>query len=476
MIEEKKNKNPKNKFLNHQQAYELEQLEKKIYKPETEDEVKNSGLIGDRYSVEEDGTNELMKNLAFCKNQLCQEILESFGEEMSDPESVLDDIVDTNPDYSITYDNPSYVDEEYNYVMNKLGQVPDRLSINKNKSIGDLVVEWYKNGQMPDKNPGQTVEESFSDFNFDFSSIKGKGWDVQRACEWLQSNAYPRYTKGVCGHCAKYVRMAIEAGGISTAGRPVNAKDYVYFLPKIGFKHYKTIKYDAAVARLMQNDVLPGDIAVYQKPSDPGSPGHICMFTGKQWASDFKQNSIWAYGGQCGLVYVFRYAGITVNGGTPQLGQGGMGLLASNITVSPGGKLAGAAGRNNNPGNITCASARDYYGQVGKDGRWPTFKNIVYGIRCWFSYIERKRPSHNSIRKLWYMYAPPNENNTQAYVAGLARATGMSADAPLPPVYANKKLYWTLARACFKFECGYSPPDNVMEIAWNMFMENPRLK
>lgn len=468
--------NASNKFLNHKQSHELEELEKKIYKPETEDEVKNSGLIGDRYSVVQDDTNEVIKNLTFCRNQLYQEILESFGEELSDPESVLDDIVDNNPDYSLQYDNEGYVEEEYNYILNKLGQVPDRLLISKNKAIGDLIVEWYKNNQILDTNPDGTVADSFTDYNFDFKAIKGKGWNVEAACSWIQNNSYPCYIKGKCGHCAKWVRTAIEVGGISTAGRPMNAKDYVNFLPRIGFRHYKTIKYNGALARLMQNDILPGDIAVYIKPSNPSSPGHICMFTGKQWCSDFKQNSMWVYGGQCGLAYIFRFAGITVNGGIPKLGQGGVGLLAANINIKPGGKMAGAAGRNNNPGNITCATAHDYYGQIGKNGRWPTFKHVVYGIRCWFSYIERKRPSHNSIRKLWYMYAPPNENNTAAYVAGLAKATRMSADAPLPPVYSNKALYWTLARACFKFECGYSPPDNIMQTAWDMYLENPKVK
>ena len=35
------------------------------------------------------------------------------------------------------------------------------------------------------------------------------------------------------------------------------------------------------------------------------------MYTGKQWISDFRQPRAWVYGGQCGLLYIFRYTAIT---------------------------------------------------------------------------------------------------------------------------------------------------------------------
>jgi hypothetical protein len=150
---------------------------------------------------------------------------------------------------------------------------------------------------------------------------------------------------------------------------------------------------------------------------------------------------------------------------------------APNLNLSPGGNMAGAAGRNNNPGNITCTRDHQYYGQEGKDGRWPHFKHVAYGIRAWFSYIERwrQKPSSNTLETLWYIYAPPSENNTQKYIDSLAKACGVSRTAILPPVVSNKQLYWTLGRACFKFECGYVPTDEVMNTAWDMFVQNPTL-
>ena len=41
---------------------------------------------------------------------------------------------------------------------------------------------------------------------------------------------------------------------------------------------------------------------------DHGVHGHICMFDGNQWISDFVQNNMWVYGGD-GTCYIFRYNG-----------------------------------------------------------------------------------------------------------------------------------------------------------------------
>lgn len=122
-------------------------------------------------------------------------------------------------------------------------------------------------------------------------------WDIQKACNWLHRNS-----KSASQHvCAKYVRMAIEAGGLSTNGRPSWAYQYTTFLPKIGFR---------CIGKIKRNDKNyrpePGDIAVYQKNGDPKVPGHICMWTGAYWASDFKQNSMIVYQGTP-EAYVFRF-------------------------------------------------------------------------------------------------------------------------------------------------------------------------
>ena len=63
--------------------------------------------------------------------------------------------------------------------------------------------------------------------------------------------------------------------------------------------------------RLLQQDlqynwshtnVHPGDIAVINH----GKHGHICMWDGKNWVSDFRQNNMWVYAGD-GECVIFRY-------------------------------------------------------------------------------------------------------------------------------------------------------------------------
>ena len=122
------------------------------------------------------------------------------------------------------------------------------------------------------------------------------GWNIRRACEWLHSHAGANSRHA----CAKYVRMAIEAGGLSTVGRPNWAWKYIDYLPNIGFKF---------IGRFKRNDSYrpqPGDIAVYTKGGDKSVPGHICMWTGNEWASDFKQKSMIVYP-STKEAYVFRF-------------------------------------------------------------------------------------------------------------------------------------------------------------------------
>ena len=77
------------------------------------------------------------------------------------------------------------------------------------------------------------------------------------------------------GRCAEYVRNAIEQGGGITMGRTLLAKDYGPVLRTAGF-------YEAS--GLPQT----GDVAVIQPA--PGHPaGHMAIYDGTNWVSDFKQ-------------------------------------------------------------------------------------------------------------------------------------------------------------------------------------------
>jgi type VI secretion system secreted protein VgrG len=81
--------------------------------------------------------------------------------------------------------------------------------------------------------------------------------------------------------CAKYVREAIAAGGLSLTGYPLYAKNYGPTLVGAGF------------VALTSETAVKGDIAVIQNHAGGHVAGHICMYSGTQWISDFKQRDMW---------------------------------------------------------------------------------------------------------------------------------------------------------------------------------------
>lgn len=98
------------------------------------------------------------------------------------------------------------------------------------------------------------------------------------AVEHLTQNA-KRHSVGLC---ALYVRQAIEAGGCPTFYFPGSACKYDEFLPDLGFE------------RVDEEGYVPqkGDIAVFAAAKGH-KHGHICMYDGHQWVSDFKQHSMY---------------------------------------------------------------------------------------------------------------------------------------------------------------------------------------
>jgi RHS repeat-associated protein len=91
------------------------------------------------------------------------------------------------------------------------------------------------------------------------------------------------------GHCARYCRKGMEAGGLNTNGRPNDAKNYGPFLLKHGY-HIVTI------TNYFGNQQV-GDIAVFQQAPGHSESGHIEMWDGHRWISDFKQRNFSPYNG-----------------------------------------------------------------------------------------------------------------------------------------------------------------------------------
>ncbi|MCA1763273.1 MAG: hypothetical protein LC664_09820 [Flavobacteriales bacterium] len=108
-------------------------------------------------------------------------------------------------------------------------------------------------------------------------------FNINAAVNYITQNAYPYYIDGKCGWCARAVRKALEKGGINTNNHPGSAKDYPDYLREWGFSEVSKANYTPSL----------GDIRVIQPYTGGNQNGHINMFNGKDWISDFVENGFW---------------------------------------------------------------------------------------------------------------------------------------------------------------------------------------
>lgn len=99
-------------------------------------------------------------------------------------------------------------------------------------------------------------------------------WNPEQAAEYATENA----EKKSVGMCALYVRKAINAGGIPlwSCG---SAWRYTKVLTMLNFR-------EVAV----NEERKVGDIVVFQ-PIGGRKHGHIAIWNGRQWVSDFRQRN-----------------------------------------------------------------------------------------------------------------------------------------------------------------------------------------
>ena len=116
--------------------------------------------------------------------------------------------------------------------------------------------------------------------------------DINKAVSHLVSHAK---SKSV-GLCAKYVADALQAGGFKFTRQ---GSAYMYrtngVLKKIGYREISK-----------PSSFQKGDITVTDRNS-AHPHGHIAMYSGSQWISDFRQNSEFVYRSSQPKVHYFRY-------------------------------------------------------------------------------------------------------------------------------------------------------------------------
>jgi hypothetical protein len=123
-------------------------------------------------------------------------------------------------------------------------------------------------------------------------------WDLKKAVAHLRANAQPE-SKKLCG---QYTREAIEAGGVKLQ-RQNSAKDYGPSLKAVGFDEH---------AGEPPGGYTAGDVAVITS-FEGHKHGHMQMFDGAAWISDFKQRDFWpgaAYRKTQPAFKIYRFAGL----------------------------------------------------------------------------------------------------------------------------------------------------------------------
>ena len=109
--------------------------------------------------------------------------------------------------------------------------------------------------------------------------------------------------------------------------------------------------------------------------------------------------------------------------------------------------------RNNNAGNIE-DNGTAWKGYTGNDGRYVIFSHPEFGIRAMNRVLNtyKNRYSINTIEEIINRWAPPNENNTQSYIASVSKSVGVG-----PNVELVDEHRLNLIKAIIKHENGQQP-------------------
>ena len=123
--------------------------------------------------------------------------------------------------------------------------------------------------------------------------------------------------------------------------------------------------------------------------------------------------------------------------------------------------------RNNNPGNIEMGSSQWVGATPGTDSRFETFATPEHGVRAMtktlYTYQDRHRLS--TVNQMISRWAPPSENNTNAYASHVASAMGVDPNQPVD-LRNNPQLAERMVSAMIREEGGaeastYFNPDVV---------------
>lgn len=129
--------------------------------------------------------------------------------------------------------------------------------------------------------------------------------------------------------------------------------------------------------------------------------------------------------------------------------------------------------RNNNPGNIR--KSRDKWqglAEIQNDPAFFTFSKPEYGIRAMTRILINYQAKYGltTVRGIIGRWAPPNENDTEAYIRAVAKAVGVT---PEDDIVLTRQVLGRLVPAIIRHECaGYVYPKDVLEAGLSLALPN----
>lgn len=127
--------------------------------------------------------------------------------------------------------------------------------------------------------------------------------------------------------------------------------------------------------------------------------------------------------------------------------------------------------RNNNPGNIKKNDIEwEGLSAIQTDNTFFQFTDPIYGIRALTKILRTYRDKYD-LKNIWAIisrYAPPSENDTEAYKNFVTKKTGLSM---LKEIDNSVEGYFPVVKAIILMENGEQPYDDElilqgMHLAW----------
>lgn len=127
--------------------------------------------------------------------------------------------------------------------------------------------------------------------------------------------------------------------------------------------------------------------------------------------------------------------------------------------------------RNCNPGNIRQSKTR-YKGEKSHstDSAFKQFETLEWGYRAIFMLLHtyRVRGYGDTIAKMISRYAPPFENNTEAYISRVCQQTGIDRDQRLNTLNSVQMI--PIVSAISAVENGVKAEEEVVARGWELFI------